>query len=207
MTGPAEDPGPGPGTEPPSPRLPLAVMVNGRPEHWASLGALRETCELYRASGEVYDIWQWFEGRWLVVEAGGPGVNPPVGWRRMPGRPVEDGPGSVRRFLWAIRAEPHLLPEAPPGAPAGTGRASATYRVHDEVHWCLRCGAEPTGVAVVAHPPGPGALWPGVYDVTGDRWLDLCHRCYGWLLAGMPEAEAEEERERWDKLWETLGGL
>lgn len=66
-------------------------------------------------------------------------------------------------LLYLLKAEPTLLPEAPPDA---TSRIE--HRTHDEVHSCLRCGK--------------GAQEAFVADTErGPRWLDLCHQCSRWL--------------------------
>lgn len=69
------------------------------------------------------------------------------------------------RFLLLLKSEPTLLPEAPKEF---TG-AQINFRVHDEVHSCLRCGKRALQ-ALVAHTD------------MGHRWLDICYACRRWLI-------------------------
>jgi len=71
-------------------------------------------------------------------------------------------------MLHLIKAEPTLLPTAPED---DLGRA-IEHRAHDEIHECLRCGLR-AQIALVAHLD------------SGNRWLDLCHQCYAWLVTNM----------------------
>jgi hypothetical protein len=66
-------------------------------------------------------------------------------------------------LLHLLKAEPTLLPEAPPDA-----AARIEQRTHDEVHSCLRCGKRAQEAFVADTEIGP-------------RWLDLCPECSHWL--------------------------
>lgn len=78
--------------------------------------------------------------------------------------PTADG------MLYLFRAEPTLLPEAPPDFTA----AQIEHRRLDEVHACLRCGGQAKN-AYVAH------------TTMGNRWLDLCQSCAHWLRTTMTD--------------------
>lgn len=67
-------------------------------------------------------------------------------------------------FLWLLKTEPTLLPQAPKEV---TG-AQMNFRAYDEIHSCLRCGKRASQALVAATNLGP-------------RWLDLCHACRYWL--------------------------
>ena len=67
-------------------------------------------------------------------------------------------------MLYLLKANPTLLPEAPPDA---DGKA-IEHRRHDEVHPCLRCGKRAMVAYIAALEIGP-------------RWVDLCPGCALWL--------------------------
>jgi hypothetical protein len=96
---------------------------------------------------------------------------------------MAEQPSDVRIFLHLIRAEPTLLPSAPPVE----AWRHINHRTHDEVHPCLRCG-ERAGCAFVADTS------------AGPRWLDLCPHCAHWMRSGMAEADREEEDARYAAL-------
>lgn len=73
----------------------------------------------------------------------------------------------AKAMLQLLKAEPTLLPEAPPEVTA----EQIEHRRLAENHPCLRCG----GYAHVAYL----ALTP-----VGNRWLDLCLTCDHWLRKG-----------------------
>lgn len=64
-------------------------------------------------------------------------------------------------LLHLIAAEPTLLAAAPPG----TQEDALLHRARDEDHPCLGCGRLASCVVIVHSP-------------AGDRWLDLCSRCW-----------------------------
>lgn len=76
----------------------------------------------------------------------------------------------AENFLHLLKAEPSLLPPAPPEAL--TDSRHIEHRRHDEVHTCLRCGKR-AQVAYVADTQD-----------AGPRWLDLCAACDYWLRTG-----------------------
>lgn len=69
-------------------------------------------------------------------------------------------------MLFLVRAEPELLPEAPPQS---TVRDMA-HRAYQGQHYCLGCGTPASLAAIAATAIGP-------------RWLDLCPPCHRavWL--------------------------
>lgn len=75
---------------------------------------------------------------------------------------------SADGMLHLLKAEPTLLPPAPSDDLA----QAMDRRRQDEVHACLRCG-ERAQMALVAHLE------------TGNRWLDLCHGCWHWLMTNI----------------------
>lgn len=77
-------------------------------------------------------------------------------------------PTAADAFLLALKADPVRLP--PVQLLVGYGPAEAIdYRRRYEVHFCQRCGKR-AQVAYIANAGG-----------FGDRWLDLCAECAGWL--------------------------
>lgn len=100
------------------------------------------------------------------------GETPEWPWYAPPGEPVrQDGrmTNAAEGMLHLLKAEPTLLPEAPPNA-----TNHIEHRTSDEVHSCLRCG-EPAQLAYVADTE------------IGPRWLDLCHACGHWLRTSLDE--------------------
>ncbi len=83
---------------------------------------------------------------------------------------------AVEVLLYRLKAEPTLLPAAPPNA----GAEHIEHRRLDEVHACWRCGGG-ARIALIAATE------------LGSRWLDLCHGCYAWLQRGLDESEMEHE--------------
>lgn len=71
---------------------------------------------------------------------------------------------SADGLLYLLRANPTLLPVAPPNVTA----AMMTFRAKDQVHACLRCGKR-AQCAYVAETS------------QSRRWLDLCAACSHWL--------------------------
>lgn len=80
---------------------------------------------------------------------------------------------SASGMLHLLKAEPTLLPVAPPDASG----AHIEHRRLDEVHACLRCGDAAACAFIAATEIGP-------------RWLDLCHECTHWLRTSLDTEEA-----------------